>query len=80
MGQYWGVDHSATYATLVLGGFNGFFTFVELSCGYGIPFLLKSKLELEACTRQLSHSVGIMGLHGEITSLCRHKGRECTIP
>ena len=53
IGQCWSVDYSGTYATLAIGGYNGFFTFVELSCGYGIPFLVKSKMELESCTRKV---------------------------
>ena len=39
------MDYQGPYATKAIGGFNGKFTFVEWSVGYGVVFLVKSMSE-----------------------------------
>jgi hypothetical protein len=39
------MDYQGPYATKAIRGFNGKFTFVEWSVGYGVVFLVKSMSE-----------------------------------
>ena len=48
------MDYQGPYATKAIGGFNGKFTFVEWSVGYGVVFLVKSKSEAYSCVLKIN--------------------------
>jgi len=54
VGQCWSIDYVGPYAVLANGGFNAEFVAVELSCGYIVVFLVKSKKEACRCVKDLS--------------------------
>jgi len=54
IGQCWSIDYIGPYSVLANGGFNAEFVAVELSCGYIVVFLVKSKTEASRCVKDLS--------------------------
>ena len=47
IGKSWSMDYKGPYAILALGGYNVKFVFVELSSGYCVIFLTKTKKHLK---------------------------------
>ena len=54
IGQWWSMDYNGPYSVLANGGFSGEFIAVELSCGYIVVFLVKSKKEAVRVAREIS--------------------------
>ena len=52
-GQTWSSDYQGPYAVEAVGGFTGMFTFVCLSTGYGVVFLVRSKMEHFICVQKI---------------------------
>ena len=48
------MDYQGPYATKAIGEFNGKFTFVEWSVGYGVLFLVKFKSEAYSCVLKIN--------------------------
>lgn len=52
-GHTWSPDYQGPYSVEAVGGFIGMFTFVCLSTGYGVVFLVRSKTEHFACAEKI---------------------------
>ena len=54
VGTGWSADYQGPYNVPAIGGFNGKITFICLTCGYGVVFLVKSKTEMFACVVKIN--------------------------
>jgi len=55
IGHSWSMDYKGPYQTKAIGGFNGKFIFVDISCGYIVVFLVKSKTEAFQCVKNINN-------------------------
>ena len=65
-GQSWSSDYQGPYAVEAVGGFTGMFTFVCLSTGYGVVFLVRSKKEHFSCVQKVDSLCNRWGHHFEV--------------
>ena len=54
IGHSWSMDYKGPYHTKAIGGYNGKFIFVDISCGYLVVFLVKHKTEAFQCVQNIN--------------------------
>ena len=68
VGRIWSEDYQGPFATPAIGGYTGKYTFVEITCGYLIVLLVKSKTELFDCIKKVAEYCKI---HGKLFTTLR---------
>ena len=70
IGSQWSEDYQGPFSTTAIGGYTGKYTFVEVSTGFVMVFLVKSKMasELANCIKKVA---SFCRLHGHLMTSLR---------